>query len=107
MILKVPSNRKHSMILCCLEENSQFPGPAGHPSSHAGQDAIGLLGHLGTPLAHVQPVVDQHPQVLFCWAAFQTLFPKPTPVLGVVMTQGQDPTLTILECHVIELSPSI
>jgi len=33
------------------------------------QDAVGLLGHLGTLLAHVQPPVNQYAQVLFHWAA--------------------------------------
>ena len=40
-----------------------FPVPAGHAISDASQDAIGLLGHLGTLLAHVQPAGDQPPQV--------------------------------------------
>lgn len=37
---------------------------------------IGLFGHMGTLLAHIQMIVDkQHiPQVFFCQAAFQLLF---------------------------------
>jgi len=68
------------------------------------QDAVGLLGHLGTLLAHVQPDVDQHPQVLFLWAAFQSLFPKPVALHGVVMTQAQDLALGLVET---DLGPSI
>jgi len=52
-----------------------LPRPAGHTVPDTSQDAIGLLGHLGTLLAHVQLAVDQHPQVLFCWAAFLKLSP--------------------------------
>jgi len=61
---------------CRVQGHGHLPTPAGHTIPDKSQDAIGLLGHLGTLLAHVQPDVDQHPQVLFCWAAFQALFPK-------------------------------
>ena len=37
---------------------------------------VGLLGHLGTLLAPVQPAADQHPQGLFCRAALQPLLPR-------------------------------
>ncbi|KAJ7422223.1 hypothetical protein BTVI_15097 [Pitangus sulphuratus] len=70
------------------------------------QDAIGLLGHLGTLLAHVQPAVKQHPQVLFHQAAFQSLFLQPVVLPGVVVTQGQDPA-GLVEPHPIGLGPSI
>ncbi|NXT01576.1 ERAP1 aminopeptidase, partial [Jacana jacana] len=42
--------------------DNHLPTSAGHTILYASQDAIGLLGHLGTLLAHVQPPVDQHPQ---------------------------------------------
>ncbi|KAF1415053.1 Prolyl endopeptidase, partial [Spheniscus mendiculus] len=70
------------------------------------QDAIGLLGHLGTLLAHVQPAVDQHPQVLFRQAAFQPLFPKPVALHGVVVAKVQDPALGLVEPHTVGLGPS-
>ncbi|KAK4812304.1 LOW QUALITY PROTEIN: hypothetical protein QYF61_014090, partial [Mycteria americana] len=60
-----------------FEGDDHFPSPAGHTISDTSQNAIGFLGHLGTLLAHIQPAVNQHPQVLFCLAAFQPLFPKP------------------------------
>jgi len=74
-----------------------FPTPAGHTTPDTSQDAVGLLGHLGTLLAHIQPVADQHPQVLFCWAALQPLFPKAAALHGVVVTQVQDPALSLVE----------
>ncbi|KAJ7413562.1 hypothetical protein BTVI_42994 [Pitangus sulphuratus] len=67
----------------------------------------GPLGHLGTLLAHGQPVVDQHPQVLFCKATFQALCPKTVVLQKVVVTQVQDPVLDLTEPHPIGLSPSI
>ncbi|KAK4820888.1 hypothetical protein QYF61_007935 [Mycteria americana] len=69
--------------------------------------AIGFLGHLGTLLAHVQAAVNQHPQVLLCWAAFQPLFPKPVALQGVVVAQVQDLALNLVEPHTIGLGPSI
>ncbi|KAK4818594.1 hypothetical protein QYF61_015456 [Mycteria americana] len=74
--------------------------------SDTSQDAIGLLGHLGTLLAHIQLAIDQHPQVL-CWAAFQPLFPKPVALHGVVVAQVQDLALSLVKPHTIDLSPSI
>ncbi|KAK4822886.1 hypothetical protein QYF61_021105 [Mycteria americana] len=78
---------------CQVEGDNHFPSPAGHAVSDTSQDAIGLLGHLGTLLAHIQVAVNQHPQVLFCQAAFQPLFPKPVALHGVAVAQVQDPTI--------------
>ncbi|KAK4825912.1 hypothetical protein QYF61_003407 [Mycteria americana] len=61
---------------CGVHGDYHFPSPAGHTISDTSQDAIGFLGHLGTLLAHIQPAVNQHSQVLFCQAAFQPLFPN-------------------------------
>ncbi|KAK4823284.1 hypothetical protein QYF61_000444 [Mycteria americana] len=54
------------------------------------KDAIGFLGRLGTLLAHIHLAVNQHPQVLLCWAAFQPLFPKAVALHGVAVAQVQD-----------------
>ncbi|KAK4819028.1 hypothetical protein QYF61_024182 [Mycteria americana] len=90
-----------------FEGHNHFPSPAGHTISDTSQDAIGFLGHLGTLLAHIQPAVNQHPQVLLCWAAFQPLFPKPVALHGVAVAQVQDPALSLVEPHTIGPSPSI
>ncbi|KAK4809169.1 hypothetical protein QYF61_006427 [Mycteria americana] len=92
---------------CRVQGDDHCPSPAGHTISDTSQDAIGLLGHLGTLLAHIQPAVDQHPQVLLHQAAFQPLFPKPAALHGVVVTQVQDPALSRVEPHTIGLGPSI
>ncbi|KAK4819236.1 hypothetical protein QYF61_027190 [Mycteria americana] len=102
------------LVVRCPKLNTIFEGhdhwwptPAGHTIPDTSQDAVGFLGHLGTLPAHVQPAVNQHPQVLFHWAAFQPLFPKPVVLHGVVVTQVQDPTLGLVEPHTIDVSPSI
>ncbi|KAK4815525.1 hypothetical protein QYF61_003217 [Mycteria americana] len=87
--------------------DDHFPSPAGHTISNTSQDAIGLLGHLGTLPAHIQLIVDQHPQLLFCLAAFQPLFPKPVALHGVAVAQVQDLALSLVEPHTIGLGPSI
>ena len=51
---------------------------------------------------YIQPAVDQHTQVLFLWAAFQPLFPKPVALHGVVVTQVQDLALSLVELHTIQ-----
>ena len=51
--------------------------------------------------------INQHPQVLFCQAAFQPPFPKPVALCGVVVTQVQDPALSLVEPHTTGLSPLV
>ncbi|KAK4806232.1 hypothetical protein QYF61_013376 [Mycteria americana] len=92
---------------CRVQGHDHFPSPAGHAIFDTSQDAIGLLGHLGTLLAHIQVAVNQHPQVLLCLAAFQPLFPKPVALHGIVVAQMQDLALGLVEPHTIGLGPSI
>ncbi|KAK4832002.1 hypothetical protein QYF61_020440 [Mycteria americana] len=92
---------------CQVQGDNRFPSPAGHAISDTSQDAIGLLGHLGTLLAHIQEAVNQHPQVLFHRPAFQPLFPKPVALHGAVAAQVQDLALGLVEPHTIGPSPSI
>ncbi|KAK4821603.1 hypothetical protein QYF61_025180 [Mycteria americana] len=92
---------------CRVQGDNHFPSPAGHAIFDTSQDAIGFLGHLGTLLAHIQVAVNQHPQVLLCWAAFQPLFPKPVALHGVVVAQVQDLALGLVEPHTIDLGPLI
>ncbi|KAK4813083.1 hypothetical protein QYF61_007585 [Mycteria americana] len=92
---------------CPVQGDDHCPSPAGHTIPDRSQDAIGFLGRLGTLLAHIQAAVNQHPQVLFCQAAFQPLFPKPVALHGVVVAQVQDLALGLVEPHTIDLGPSI
>ncbi|KAK4831109.1 hypothetical protein QYF61_015412 [Mycteria americana] len=92
---------------CRVQEQNHFPSPAGHAISDTSQDAIGFLGRLGTLLAHIQPAVNKHPQVLFLQAAFQPLFPKPVVLHGVAVAQVQDLTLGLVEPYTIDHGPSI
>ncbi|KAK4809817.1 LOW QUALITY PROTEIN: hypothetical protein QYF61_014285 [Mycteria americana] len=92
---------------CRVQGHNHFPSPAGHTTPDTSQDAIGLLGHLGTLLAHIQAAVNQHPQVLLCLAAFQPLFPTPVALHGVAVAQVQDLALGLVKPHTIHPSPSI
>ena len=87
--------------------SDRLPGPAGYTIPDIRQDAVGLLGHLGTLLAHVQVSIDQHPQILFLCTAFQPLGPKPVALHGVVVAKVQDPALSHVERYPIGLCPSI
>ena len=75
--------------------------------SDASQDAVGLLGHLGTELAHVQQAVSSNPQILFLPAAFQPLCPKSVVMHGAVVIKVQDLTFGLVQAHTIGLSPLI
>ncbi|KAJ7419506.1 integral membrane protein dgcr2 idd [Pitangus sulphuratus] len=92
---------------CHIQRNNHFHGPAGHTICDISQVAFGLLGHLGTGLAHVQFAANKHTKVLFCQAAFQPLFPKYVMLYRVIVTELQDPALGLLEPHNIGLSPLI
>ena len=78
---------------CQVEGQDYFPNPAHHAIADTSQDVIGLLGHLGTLLAYIQPTVHQYTKVPFHQATFQPLLPKPVGLSGVVVTKIQDPTL--------------
>ncbi|KAK4830748.1 hypothetical protein QYF61_013198 [Mycteria americana] len=107
VFLVVRDPKLNTLFKCRVQGDNHFPSPAGHTISDTSQQAIGFLGHLGTLLAHIQPAVDQHAQVLFRRAAFQPLFPKPVALHGVVMTPVQDPALGLVESHTIGLGPLI
>jgi len=72
--------------------------------SYTSQDAIGLIGHLGTPLAHVQPSINQYPRSTSS-TAFQPLCPKPVALPGVVVAKVQDLALGLVELNPTRLSP--
>ena len=67
----------------------------------------GILGHLGTLLCHVQPNVNQYPQVHFLYTLLEILCLKPVMLPGVVVAQVQDPALGNVRLHSICLSPEI
>ncbi|PKU46157.1 hypothetical protein llap_3538 [Limosa lapponica baueri] len=90
-----------------VQRDDLFPSPAGHTVSAKSQNAIGLLGYLGTLLAHVQLAVNQHLQVLFYQAAFQPLYSNTVVFHGGVVTQVQDPAPGLVELHTIGLGPSV
>ena len=87
--------------------DDHFPAPADNTISNTSQDAIGLIGYLGTLLAHVQPSADQHPQFHFPKTVFQPLCPKPVVLPGVVVAKVQDPAFGTVEPHPIGFSPVI
>ena len=68
---------------------------------------LGILGHLGTLLAHIQPSTDQYPQVCFLFTVSQLLCPKPVTLPGVAVAKAQDPALGLVEPHPTGLSPAI
>lgn len=43
---------------CRVQSDDYLPAPAVCTTSDTSQDAIGLIGHLGTLVAHDQPAAD-------------------------------------------------
>lgn len=91
---------------CWAQWDSHCPGPVG--STFALSQIRVPLAFLVTwvELAYFGPTVDQHPQVLHCWAASQPLWPQPAALDGVVLTRVQDPALGFVEHHTTGLSLS-
>ena len=85
---------------CWVEGKDHLPRPAGYAFFNAAQDAIHLLCSKGTLLPHVQLVVHQDTQVLFCKAAFQLGDPQSILVLMV-----QDFPLLHVGHHEVPVSP--
>ena len=59
---------------------------------------------MGTLLAHVQPAVNQHSQILPLCTAFQPLCLKPVALPGVAVANVQDLALGLVELCCIGLS---
>lgn len=53
------------------------------------------------------PLSTNTPRFLFCWTDFLSLFPKPTLLHGVVVTEVQHTALSLVECHVIGWGPLV
>jgi len=58
-----------------VEGEDHLPWPVGQAPFKAPQDPTGLLGQLGTLLAHCQPAIHQDPQVLLHRAPLQQVMP--------------------------------
>jgi len=59
-IFLIPEEKK-KCITVPSTENNHFRSSACHSTAERDQDFIGLLGHLGTLLAHVQPAINKNP----------------------------------------------
>ncbi|KAJ7397479.1 hypothetical protein BTVI_135369 [Pitangus sulphuratus] len=78
-----------------------------HTIADTSQDVSGLLGCLDTLMSRVQLALNQHHQVLFFQATFQSLFPQPVALHGVVVTQVRDLAICFIEPRTVDLSPSV
>ena len=73
----------------------------------APQDAVCPLGCQGTLLTHIEPAVDQHPQIPFCRAALQPLLSQSVLVPGVTLSQMQNLTFVLVKFHAIDDCPML
>ena len=76
---------------CWVQGDDHFPAPVGYTISGTTQDAIGLLGYLGTLLAHVHSRASISTPRSISYTVFQPLCPMPVALPGVAMTKVQDP----------------
>ena len=91
-----------------VQEDDHLPAPAGNTISDISQDWSSWPSDI--LLEHVQPSVNQNPQVHFLHAIFQPLCPKPVVLPGVLVAKILDSTLGLAELsieHPIDLSREI
>ncbi|GAB0176555.1 hypothetical protein GRJ2_000120700 [Grus japonensis] len=62
---------------------------------------VGFLGCKCALPAHVELLINQHPQVLLLRAALNTFSTQPVVVLGITPTHVQDLALGLVELHVL------
>ncbi|TRZ22684.1 hypothetical protein HGM15179_004392 [Zosterops borbonicus] len=91
---------------CQLQKKNHFPPPAGHTIPDPGQDAIGPLGHLGTPWL-MFTCCHQNPQVPFCLGTVQPHRLQLITLQGVVVAKMQDLELDLVKPCITVLGPSI
>ena len=90
-----------------VKKDNPFPCPAGSVGPDAPHNMVGLPHFQGTVLTHVQLAVNWDPQILFLYTVFQLLDPKLIAPHGVVVIKVQDPTLSLVKAHTVDLSPLI
>ncbi|PKU43516.1 hypothetical protein llap_6172 [Limosa lapponica baueri] len=91
-----------------VKGQNQLPQPAGHASFDAAHsfDMVGFLGFECTLPAHVELLINQHPQVLFLRPALNPFSAQPVFVLGIAATHVQDLALDLVELHEVCTGPS-
>jgi len=68
-------------------------------AGHATLDTVGLLGRKRTLLAHVESVINQHPQILLFRTALKPFSIQLVCVLGIAAIQMQGLALGLVELH--------
>ncbi|KAK4822002.1 hypothetical protein QYF61_006616 [Mycteria americana] len=71
------------------------------------QDTVGFLGCKHTLLAHVELLINQHPQMLLLRAALNPPFAQPVFVLGIAPAHVQDLALGLVELHELCMGPPL
>jgi len=87
------------------EGRNPLPRPAAHSTGDAAQDTVVLLGCEHTLSGHVQLFVTQYAQVFLGRASLSPFIPQPVLVVGVALTQMQDPALGLVEPHEVHTGP--
>ncbi|KAF4804897.1 hypothetical protein TURU_003799 [Turdus rufiventris] len=90
-----------------LSTGEDLPFPSGHNIPDTGRDAIDLLGHQGTLLAHVHPAVDQYLQFPFCLGTVQPHRPQPITLQGLIVAKIQDSALGLVKLRLVGRCPSV
>ena len=81
--------------------------PTGHSAFCSAEDTVGFLGFRHTLPAHVELLINQHPQVLLLRAALNPFSAQPVFVLGIALAQMQDLALGLVELHEVCTGPPL
>ena len=89
---------------CRVQGIDHCPGPAGHTVSDTSQDAIGLLGHPGTLMAHARPSVNLHPRGTFPPGFLPATLAQACSVVWGCCDPSAELALLLVELHTIGLT---
>ena len=89
-----------------VEGEDHLPWPAGHAPFNTPKDAIGLLCHQGTLLAHGESVAHQDPQVPLCRVPLQHIIPNLYWCMRYSFPRCKT-TLTFVKSYLVPLCPTL
>ncbi|PKU42653.1 hypothetical protein llap_7045 [Limosa lapponica baueri] len=91
-----------------VEGQNHLPRPVGHAAFDAAQDMVGFLGCRCALLAHVELLINQHPQALLLTVLLNSSSTQPVFVLGIAMScTWQDAELGLAELQEVRMGPPL
>lgn len=108
----VDSRTEHSalgrvLIRSETEGDYSLPCPAGHSSFDVTQHAIGFLGCKHILAAHIEHLINWHPQIIILWAVLIPFSDELVFVFEIALSQEQNHVFGFVETPEVHMSPPL